>query len=126
MVVNAAVAFMLYKPLGIAGIVIGTVAGTLVMTTAQGWILRREVGGIEGRRLVAAVGRMLAAAAALAGVAYGAWYGLDELLGRSLVAQLVTVGAGVATGVAAYAVAVWALGVAEARQVLRLVRARRA
>ncbi len=125
MVVNAAVAFALYKPLGIAGIVIGTVAGTLVMTVAQGWILRGELGGIEGRALVGAVARMLAAGAVLAACAYGAWYGLDELLGRSLAAQIVTVGAGIATGAIAYAVAVWALRVPEAHQVLRLIRSRR-
>lgn len=125
MVVNAAVAFALYKPLGIAGIVLGTVAGTLVMTIAQGWILRGELRGIEGRKLVGAVVRMLAAAAVLAGAAYAVWYGLDELLGRSLIAQIVTVGAGVAAGVLAYAVAVWALRVSEAHQVLRLLRSRR-
>jgi len=126
MVVNAAVAFALYKPFGIAGIVIGTVAGTLVMTVAQGWILRGELGGIEGRALAGTVVRMLVAAAVLAGIAYGVWYGLDELLGRSLIAQIVTVGAGVAAGVLAYAVAVWALRVPEAHQVLRLIRSRRA
>ena len=125
MVVNAAVAFALYKPLGIAGIVIGTVAGTLVMTVAQGWILRGELGGIEGRQLVGTIVRMLAAAAVLAALAYGVWYGLDELLGRSLIAQIVTVGAGVAAGALAYAVAVWALRVPEAHQVLRLLRSRR-
>ncbi len=125
MVVNAGVAFALYKPLGIAGIVIGTVAGTLVMTAAQGWILRGELGGIEGAKLAGTLLRMLLAAGALAAVAYGAWYGLDELLGRSLIAQVVTVGVGVAAGVVAYAAAVWALRVPEARQVARLVRARR-
>jgi putative peptidoglycan lipid II flippase len=125
MVVNAAVAFALYKPFGIAGIVIGTVAGTLVMTVAQGWILRGELGGIEGRKLVGAVARMLAAAAVLAGVAYGTWYGLDELLGRSLPAQIVTVGAGVAVGVLAYTAAVWLLRVPEAHQVARLIRSRK-
>jgi hypothetical protein len=68
---------------------------------------------------------MLAAAAVLGAVAYGAWYGLDELLGRSLVAQIVTVGVGVAVGVLAYAAAVWLLRVPEAHQVARLIRARR-
>jgi len=125
MAVNAAVAFALYEPFGIAGIVLGTVVGTLVMTIAQGWILRGELGGIEGRELVGTVARMLAAAAVLAAFAYGAWYGLDELLGRSLIAQVVTVGAGIATGVVVYAAAVWVLRVPEARQVLHLVRARR-
>ena len=76
MVVNAVVALALYKPFGIAGIVIGTVAGTLVMTVAQGWILRGELRRDRGRagrsrRLL----RMLAAAALLAAVSYFAWSG---------------------------------------------------
>jgi putative peptidoglycan lipid II flippase len=119
------VALALYEPFGIAGIVVGTVAGTLVMTVAQGWILRGELGGIEGRKLVGTILRMLAAAAVLAAFAYGVWYGLDELLGRSLIAQIVTVGAGVAAGVLAYAAAVWLLRVPEAHQVARLIRSRR-
>jgi putative peptidoglycan lipid II flippase len=125
MVVNAAVAFALYKPFGIAGIVIGTVAGTLVMTTAQGWILRRELGGIDGAATVSAVARMLVAGAALAAVSYLAWWGLDELLGRSLPAQVVSVGIGIGAGVLAYAGGAWALRIPEARQVGRLLRLRR-
>jgi len=126
MVVNASVAFALYKPFGIAGIVIGTVAGTLVMTIAQGWILRGALGGIEGARMLAATVRMLAAAALLAGVSYGAWYGIDDLLGRSLPAQVASVGGGVLAGVAAYGAAVWALRVPEARQLRALLPRRRA
>jgi putative peptidoglycan lipid II flippase len=124
MVVNAAVAFALYEPFGIAGIVVGTVAGTLVMTVAQGWLLRRQLGGIEGRRILGSVVRMLAAAAALAALSYLVWRGLDEALGRSLIAQLASVGAGIAAGLLAYGAAVWLLRVPEARQVARLVRSR--
>jgi putative peptidoglycan lipid II flippase len=124
MLVNAAVAFALYEPFGIAGIVIGTVAGTLVMTVAQGWILRRELSGIDGARTVAAVLRMLIAAAALAAVSYLAWRGLDEALGRGLIAQVVSVGAGIASGLLVYAGAVWALRIPEARQVARVIRGR--
>lgn len=124
MVVNAAVAFALYEPFGIAGIVLGTVAGTVVMTTAQGMILRRELGGIEGTRTLAAVLRMLAAGAALAGAAYLAWHGLDDALGRSLPAQIASVGTGIAAGLAAYAAAVWLLRVPEARQVASLLARR--
>ena len=57
----------LYKPFGIAGIVIGTVVGTLVMTVAQGWLLRGQLGGIEGAKMLASGVRMLAAGALLAG-----------------------------------------------------------
>ena len=121
LVVNALVALALYKPLGIAGIVIGTVAGTLVMTVAQGWLLGRELGGVEAGRALAAVARMLGASALLAAAAYGAWYGLDELLGRALPAQALAVGAAIAAGLAVYAGAVWALGVPEARQIRALL-----
>jgi len=125
MVVNAAVALALYEPFGIAGIVIGTVAGTLVMTGAQGWLLRGELGGIDGARTVAAVARMLVAVTVLAAVAYLTWWGLDELLGRGLLAQIVSVGLGIAAGLGAYAAGVWALRIPEARQVGRLLPGRR-
>jgi len=121
MVVNALVALALYKPFGIGGIVIGTVAGTLVMTVAQGWLLRRELGGGEAVRTIAAAIRMLAASALLAVVSYGAWYGLDDALGRSLAAQVASVGVAIAAGAVVYAGAVWMLGVPEARQIRALL-----
>jgi putative peptidoglycan lipid II flippase len=122
--VNAALAAALYGPFGIAGIVVGTVAGTTVMCLAQALILRRELGGVEGMRTLGAALRMLAAGALLAGVAYGTWYGLDEALGRALIAQALSVLAAIAAGFAAYAAAVWALRVPEARQVRQLLVSR--
>jgi putative peptidoglycan lipid II flippase len=124
MVVNAGVTLALNEPFGIAGIEIGTVAGTLVMTVAQGWILRRELGGIDGARTSSAMIRMLIAAGILAAASDLAWLGLDELLGHALFAQIAAVGGGVAAGVLVYAVAVWALRIPEARQVARLIRSR--
>jgi putative peptidoglycan lipid II flippase len=122
--VNAVLAAALYGPFEIAGIVIGTVVGTVTMCVAQGWLLRRDLNGIEGPRTIAAAARMLAAAALLGGVAYGVWYGLDEALGRALVAQIVAVGAALVAGFAVYAAAVWAMGVPEAHQIKRLLMSR--
>jgi putative peptidoglycan lipid II flippase len=128
LVVNAALAAALYAPFEIAGIVLGTVVGTIVMCVAQGWILRDTLAGIEGGRLMSALLRMLVAAALTGAAAYGAWQGLDELLGRSLGAQLVEVLAALAAGGAVYAVAVWTLRVPEAHQIRELLvsRGRRA
>jgi len=124
LLVNAAVAAALYEPLGISGIVIGTVAGTVVMCVAQGAVLRGNLGGVEGPRTAAAAAMMLLAAVPLAGAAFAVWSGLDDLLGRGLGAQALSVGAGVLAGVVAYAGAVWALRIPEARQVRALLPGR--
>jgi putative peptidoglycan lipid II flippase len=128
LVVNAGLAALLYDPLGIAGIVLGTVAGTVVMCVAQAWLLRGMLDGVEAGRTLAAALRMLAAAALLGAAAYGVWAGLDELLGRSLAAQAVAVLGAIGAGLSVYAGVVWALGVPEARQIRRLLvsRTRRA
>jgi putative peptidoglycan lipid II flippase len=125
LVVNAAVAAALYKPFGIAGIVLGTVAGTVAMCLAQGRLLRRELGGIEGTRTLAAALVMLGAAALLGGAAYGVWYGLDAALGQSLIAQAVSVLGGIGVGIGVYGAAVWLLRVPEARQIHALLLSRR-
>ena len=121
LVVNAVVALALYEPFGIAGIVIGTVAGTLVMTVAQGALLGRRLGGVEAGPTAAAIARMLLAAALLGAVAYGAWALLDGALGRSLLAQVSAVGVAIAGGLAVYAGATWALGIDETRQLRALL-----
>ena len=124
LVVNALLALALYSPLGISGIVIGTVVGTVGMTAMQGLLLRPDLGGIEGRATLAAVLRMLAAAALLGAVTYVVWWALDEALGRALWAQVVAVGVGIVAGLVVYAGAVWALGIREARQIRDLVAGR--
>src|SRR5215213_9650626 len=88
LVVNAGVSLALYQPLGISGIVIGTTVSNTVMTLLLGQRLRQELGGLEIARTLRAGALMIAAAAVLGAVAYGAWYALDGLLGRSLAAQL--------------------------------------
>src|SRR5215207_5604896 len=124
LLVNAALAAALHGPFGIAGIVVGTVEGTVTMCLAQGWLLRGELGGVEGKRTLGAALRMLAAAALLAAVAYGAWRGLDGLLGGDSFAQALAVLAAIAAGAAAYGAAVWAMKLPEALQIKRLLMSR--
>jgi putative peptidoglycan lipid II flippase len=121
LLVNVAVSAALYKPFGIAGIVLGSVAGTLTMVILQGRVLARLLNGIEGRTTFPAMAKMLAASGLLAGVSYGVWYGLDQALGRSLPAQAVSLGIGIVAGISVYAAAVFVLRVEEAHQIRRLV-----
>jgi putative peptidoglycan lipid II flippase len=107
--------------LGIEGVVIGTLAGNVVMAGGQLLYLRRELHGFEGRRTAIAVAQMTAAAALLAGVAYGTWRGLDAALGRGVPAEVVSVGGACLIGAAVYAAAVFALRIPEARQLWGLI-----
>jgi putative peptidoglycan lipid II flippase len=122
--INVAVSAALYRPLGIGGVVLGTAVASAAMTAGQAWFLRGRLGGIELPETLRTVARSLLAAAVLGGVAYGVWWPLDEGLGRSLLAQVVAVGAALTAGSVAYAGMVLALGIPEARQILALLRSR--
>jgi putative peptidoglycan lipid II flippase len=125
MVVDVIVSVALYKPFGIAGLVVGTAIGSIGMTFGQAWRLRDLLhGSLEGRQTLIAVAQMLAAAALLGATAYGTWRLLDDTLGRSLAAQIVSVGAALLTGTLAYATAVLALRVKEAQQIRTLIAGR--
>ena len=93
--VNVAVSVALYKPFGIAGIVIGTGVSSAVMTLAQMCFLRRELHGrLDVRRTLVVVDPDHARLRAARGAAYGTWYLLDQALGVGLLAQLLSVGVG--------------------------------
>ena len=124
LLVNAAVSYALYEPLGIAGVVIGTAVSSATMTAAQAYYLRRELHGFEIGRTLRAVAGILVASALLGVVAYGVWRGLDDLLGRSLLAQLASVIAALTVASAVYGAAVLALRIPEAQQVIGLLRRR--
>lgn len=121
---NLAVSLALYRPLGIAGLVIGTVVGNAGMFAGQWFYLRRELRGLEGRRTTIVAGQVLAASALLGVVCYAVWYGLDAVLGSGLGAQIVSVLGAVTLGGLTYAVAVTAMGVPEALQIRELVSGR--
>jgi putative peptidoglycan lipid II flippase len=123
--VDIVVSVALFKPLGIPGIVLGTTAGNVVMAYAQARRLRPLLHGrIEGRASADAVARMLVAAAALGGASYGVWWALDQALGRSLAAQIISVGGGLAVGGAVYTGLVLLLRIHEARQIIGVVSRR--
>jgi putative peptidoglycan lipid II flippase len=118
--VNAGASLALYGPMGIGGIVLGTTISNVVLTLLEARRLRAELGGLEVARTLRAMGVMLAAAALLGAVASGAWYGLDSLLGRSLIAQLLSVGLALALGGLAYAAVLLRSGLPEAGEIRAL------
>jgi putative peptidoglycan lipid II flippase len=121
--VNVAVSLALY-PIGIEGVVLGTVVSNGALTALLAFRLRHELHGLEGPRLLRSFAAMLLAAAALAVTAYGVHSGLDSLLGEGLIAQIVALAAALAAGGAVYGAIVLALRLPEARQILDLLRGR--
>jgi putative peptidoglycan lipid II flippase len=124
-VVDIVVSVGLYKPFGIAGLVIGTVAANAVMTALQLHRLRVGFNGrLEGAQTTMITSRIAVASAILAGVSWIVWYVLHALLGESLPAQLIAVGAAAGAGLWVYTRMVLAMRIPEAHQVSGLIRAR--
>ncbi|HEU4976784.1 MAG TPA: murein biosynthesis integral membrane protein MurJ [Baekduia sp.] len=110
---------------GIGGIVAGTAIADIVMAGVQFVLLRRELHGrLALRETLDSVLMMLVAAAWFGIAGWLVWKGLDWALGRSLIAQVISVGGGLAAGVAAYVYVVLELHIPEAQQ-LRGMIARR-
>jgi putative peptidoglycan lipid II flippase len=129
MAVDVIVSLALYKPLGIAGLVIGTASANIVMTALQLHRLRIGLNGrLEGEQTLMITVRVVVATVLMAAIARGLWVGLDQLLGRSLVAQILSVGIACAAACVLYAKTVLWMQIPEARQIESLVlqRLRRA
>ncbi|HYB23408.1 MAG TPA: murein biosynthesis integral membrane protein MurJ [Solirubrobacteraceae bacterium] len=124
-VVDIIVSIGLYKPLGIPGLIIGTISANVVMFALQFTRVRKGLNGrLEGARTTMITMRILVASVLLGGVSWGVWKLLDELVGGSLPAQIISVGVAGAAGVFVYARAVLAMRIPEADQVGNLIRAR--
>jgi putative peptidoglycan lipid II flippase len=122
MVVDVIVSVALYKPLGIAGLVIGTASANAVMTAMQLYRLRIGLNGrLEGGQTLMITARIVIATVLMAALAWGVWLGLDHLVGRSLIAQIFSVGLAMALAIALYARLVLWMQVPEALQVQFLV-----
>ena len=124
LVITAAVAFLLYEPYGIGGIVAATSLATIMSVLIGGGILHRALGRLELVQLIWSGSRILVSAALLAGVSFITWDVLDEALGRGLGGQIVSLGIALAAGAIVYGVALTLLRVPEMSQVLRLLRRR--
>ncbi len=125
MIVDVIVSIALYKPLGIAGLVIGTVAANVVMSGLLLTRLRRGLRRrLDGRQTLMITIRTLIASAIMAAIARGIWVGLDQLLGSSLLAQIVSVGLALLIAGAVYLKLVLVLRIPEARQIEQLLLGR--
>jgi putative peptidoglycan lipid II flippase len=123
-VVDIIVSIGLYKPFGIAGLIIGTVVANAVMTALQLHRLRIGFNGrLEGAQTTMITARIALASVLLAVASWAVWKLFEGTLGASLPAQILSVGAAGAVGLFVYVRAVLTMRVPEAHQVSRLIRA---
>jgi putative peptidoglycan lipid II flippase len=116
---NAAFDALFYR-FGTWGIPLATsvvnVAGSSMLLV----LMRRRLGRINFREIADSIGRIVVASAVVAGAAYGVWYGLDHALGRSVAAQIVSVGVALLTATGVYLLASRTLKVRELSALLAL------
>lgn len=125
MVVDVIVSVALYKPLGIAGLVIGTAVANAFMTGLQLHRLRIGFNGrLEGGQTLMITVRILVATAIIAAVALGIWAGFDRILGSSLLGQIISVGSALTVSCLLYAKLVLMMRIPEARQIEALLVSR--
>jgi putative peptidoglycan lipid II flippase len=119
---NAVLDAAFYR-LGVWGIPLATAAVNVFGTVALLVVLRRRVGRLELAETGSETFRIVLASVALAAASYAVWRGLDSALGRSLGAQLVSVGVALVAAGFVYLAACRGLGVRELERLRSLRRA---
>jgi putative peptidoglycan lipid II flippase len=113
---------ILYVPVGTGGIPLGTSIASIVTFLVLLWLLEREMGGLHRGWLLEGSARSVVASGVSVLLAWCTWTVLDEWLGRSTLAQVVSVGGAMLAALAAYLAAAQAM---EMRELNALARIRR-
>jgi putative peptidoglycan lipid II flippase len=121
--VNAILDAVFYR-FGIWGIPLSTSVVNIAGTGALLVLFRRRMGGFELGETARSFALVTVSSAVLAAVAWWVWHLVDTGLGRSLPAQVVSLGTGLGVGYAAFFGACRLLGVRELETLSRLRRAR--
>ena len=75
-VVNVGLNLTLVRVMGYRGLALGVSITALINATVQLWLLRREIAGLEGRRISSSTARTVAAAAIMGAVTWATHIGL--------------------------------------------------
>lgn len=119
-VLNAVLDAIFFTPLGVGGIPLSTSITSFVTFVLLVHYLSRRTGGLNLRHIADGFVRSLIAAVFAAVLARATWYGVNEALGDSFPAQLVTVGAGGAAAIIAFLVVARVLRMPELKSLRRL------
>src|SRR3954447_609220 len=116
---NAALDFAFYR-FGTWGIPLATAVSNVVASGVLLVLMRRRLGRIGGAAITFSLLKITAASALVAVVSYAVWWPLDDVLGRSFPAQVVSLGAALLLATATYLATCRALRVREMQALLSL------
>jgi putative peptidoglycan lipid II flippase len=114
------VLFAVFYRVGTWGIPLAISLANMAGSAALLFFLRRRFGRFEVGETARSVVRITLASAVLAVVAFGVWWGLDDVLGRAFPSQLLSVFAAIGVGGAAYLFSARLLGIRELNALLSL------
>jgi putative peptidoglycan lipid II flippase len=122
---NTGVNFLYFRYLRVEGLALGHATAYTFAAIVAVFILRRRLGGLEGRRLLPAFGRILVGGLATGAASYVAARWLGDVLGTaSLGPQLLQVGGGILAGLVAFIGVAAAFRMQELSLIREMVRAR--
>ena len=121
-VLNVALDAVFYRPLGTGGIPLSTSITSVVTFALLIWLLERELGGLHRASILHGVMGSVAASAVSVLFAWAVWRSLDDVLGRGILAQIVTMAAAGAAAAAGALAAAQAFEMPELRALSRLRR----
>ena len=124
-VLNAVLDALLYQPMGVGGIPLSTSITSLATFLVLLYYLSDRTGGLDLRFVAEGFVQALLAAVAAGFLAWLTWRVLDDALGRSLIAQMVSVGAAAAATVLAIVAAARAMNMPEMTAIVRVLSRRR-
>lgn len=119
---NVILDLVLIIPLGTGGVPLATSIVSLLTFLVLLVVLRREISSIDFRSIADGFVRALVASVFLGVWAFGIWHAIDGGLGRSLPAQLVSVGAAALIAPLAYLAVCRGLGMREITMLMQLKR----
>lgn len=121
-VLNVVLDAAFYRPLGTGGIPLSTSISSIVTFVVLVWLLERELGGMHRAWILDGVMRSLVASGVSVLFAWSLWRTLDDALGRSTAAQIVTMLIAVAGAAAGHLAAALAFEMHELRALKQLRR----
>lgn len=121
-VLNIALDAAFYRPLGTGGIPLSTSISSIVTFSLLVWLLERELDGMHRAWILDGIARSVLASGISILFAWAVWHSIDGALGRSTVAQIVSMSAALLAAAAGHLAAAQAFEMHELRALAQLRR----